>query len=150
MAKDAGRTKRQQEFAERLREVCDDMGLPERGRQTRLAEVAGVSQPRAGRWLDGAGYPEMHRAIAIADWADVNVTWLLQGLGPKRGTKVDTRALLLDEVVRSLPPELGIDLIDNLRAKLQRIGRITAEEPESRYQSLLNAYEHDLAKRKQH
>jgi hypothetical protein len=91
----------------------------------------------------------MDTIIAIADWADVNVNWLLQGAGPKRGNRMSTKAQVLEEAIQSLPPEMGTDLIDNLRAKLVRIGRLTAQEPPGRYQVMLDAYEHELAK-KQH
>lgn len=104
-----------------------------------------VSQQGAAKWLGGLSYPELETAIAIAEWAEVNVTWLLQGVGMKRGNRVSTRAQLLDEAIRSLPPELGTDLLDNLRAKLERVGRLTAQEPPARYQSMLDAYEHEIA-----
>lgn len=145
--------KKRLEFAERLRDICEDMQLVERGRQTRLGKMFGVSQQAARKWLDGLTYPEMDTIVAIADWAGVNVNWLLQGVGPKRGNRVDAKVLLLDEAVHSLGPELGADLIDNLRAKLVRVGRLSAEEPKSRYGAMLDAYQHDLEtsqKKQQH
>lgn len=137
-------------FAQRLNDVCDDMGItPDRGRQTALAKQFGVNPKAARKWLLGIGLPELATAIRIAVWGDVNLTWLLQGSGAKRGMRVDTKALVLDEAVRSLPSELGTDLVDNLRAKLQRIGRLSAE-PASRYRSMLDGYEKEFCKKRPH
>ena len=99
-----------QSFAQRLAEICADKGLPLRGRQTELSRLFKVSQQAAGKWLKAQSYPEMATAVALAAWAGVNVTWLLQGTGPKRGDRVDTKAVVLDEAIRSLPPDLGVDL----------------------------------------
>lgn len=134
-------------FAERLAEICTDKGLPAHGRQTKLAKLFGVTQAAARKWLNGVTYPEMEKLVAIADWADVNINWLLQGAGPKRGNRIDTRALVIDQAVRSLPREMGIDLIDNLRAKLERVGKLTAHEPSPHLRSMLDAYEDELSKK---
>jgi transcriptional regulator with XRE-family HTH domain len=130
-------------------DLCNDMKLPTRGRQSRLAVRFKVSQQAAKKWLDGKGYPTIETVVEIADWADVNVNWLLQGVGPKHGNRIDAKALVIDEAVRSLPPEIGIDLIDNLRAKLERVGKLQAQEPSSRYLTMLDAYENEL-KRPRH
>jgi transcriptional regulator with XRE-family HTH domain len=135
------------EFAARLNEICTDKGLPARGRQTQLAKQFSVSQQAAKKWLDGTSYPEMDTVVAIAEWAEVNVNWLLQGVGLKQGNRMSTKAQLLDEAIRSLPPELGTDLIDNLRAKLERVGRLTAQEPPARYQTMLDAYELEISRK---
>lgn len=140
-------TKGRERFAERLAELCNDKKLPARGRQKRLAERCEVSHQAVGKWLRGEAYPEIEKILALAEWAEVNVNWLLQGVGPKRGTHVDTKALLLDEVLHSMPPDVGADLIDNIRAKLIRIGKLEAREPTPRYMSMLDAYESDLTKR---
>lgn len=124
------------------------MNLPDRGRQTQLARRFKVSQQAVKKWLDGRTFPELDTVIQISEWADVNVNWLLQGAGPKRGNRIDGKALVLDEAVRSLPSEAAIDLIDNLRAKLQRVGKLSAKEPDSRYGAMLAAYEAAIQGRK--
>jgi transcriptional regulator with XRE-family HTH domain len=139
-----------QRFAERLHELCTDMGLPARGRTRLLAKQFGVSQQAASKWLAGAAYPELDTVVAICEWADVNVNWLLQGVGSKRDAKLSTKAQLLEEAIRSLPPELGTDLIDNLRIKLERVGRLTAQEPPRRYQTMLDAFEKEIANGRKH
>lgn len=139
---------RRQQFAARLHELCTEMRLPQRGRQTRLAELFKVSQQAAKKWLDGESYPAMETIVAIADWGNVNVNWLLQGHYPKRGEFVDSKAIVLDEAIQSLPPELGADLIDNLRVKLERANRVTASELLPRFQTMLAAYEHWLTHRR--
>ena len=134
-------------FAERLIELCVDKQLPARGRQTQLAKLFKVSQQAARKWLDGRSYPETDKIVAIADWAGVNVNWLLQGVGPKHGNRVDAKALVLDEAVRMLPRELGLDLVDNLRAKLERIGKTLPNEPASRISTMLTAYEQEISRK---
>lgn len=132
-------------FAERMHEVCDDMGLPaERGRQSDLARHFGVTPKAARKWLNGDNYPELPLAIRIANWAQVNITWLLQGSGLKRGNRIDGKVAVLDEALHSLPPELGTDLVDNLRAKLVRAGKLQVQEPAGRYETMLRAYEKEL------
>jgi transcriptional regulator with XRE-family HTH domain len=133
-------------FALRLIELCGDMKLPARGRQTQLARLFDVSQQATKKWLDGESLPKTETLNKIAEWAGVNVNWLQQGSGPKTGNRVDAKVLMLDEAIRSLPPEQGIDLIDNLRAKLVRFGKLSAAEPNARYAVMLKAYEHELKK----
>lgn len=135
-------------FAERLRELCADMGLQTRGRQTQLAKRFGVSQQAARKWLEGLSYPELDTVIDICEWSQVSVNWLLQGLGPKKGDQVAVKALVLDEALRSLPSALAVDLVDNLRAKLERVGRLTAREPIKRYLTMLDSYEHEIGPQK--
>lgn len=65
----------------------------------------GVTPKAARKWLIGEGYPETETVLRIAEKAGVNVNWLLQGVGPKRGDKVDTKALVITEALEALPPE---------------------------------------------
>ena len=135
-------------FAERVNEICDDRGLPKgRGRQVALAAEFKLTNKAARKWLLGLGYPEMSTAVRLANWGGVGLNWLLQGLGPKHERRVDARAALLDEAVRLLPRESGVDLIDNLRAKLVRVGRLDAQEPTARYGKMLDAYEEELGRK---
>lgn len=136
-------------FSARMHEICDDKSVPTTGRQSALARIFGVTNKAARRWLEGIGYPEIVLAVRIAEWADVNLTWLLQGSGPKRGNRVDGKALVLDEAVRSLSPEQGADLLDTIRAKLVRVGKLTAEEGSTRFETMLKAYEQEFEKRRQ-
>lgn len=135
-------------FALRLHEICDDMGLPkERGRQTKLAAVFSLNPNATRKWLHGVGMPELDMAVRLSSWAQVNVNWLLQGVGPKRGEKFDLKAAVIDEAIKSLPQDQGLDLIDNLRAKLERFGKLTAEEPLARYNVMLDAYEKEISRK---
>jgi transcriptional regulator with XRE-family HTH domain len=132
-------------FAARVNELCDDMQVPADTRQTALAKHFGVNPKTARKWLLGIGYPEMPMAVRIADWADVSLVWLLQGYGAKRSnSRIDQKALVLDEAIHALPTDLRADLIDNIRAKLARIGRLAAEPAPSRYRTMLDAYEHEM------
>lgn len=135
-------------FASRMNEICDDKKLPrERGRQAALAAKFQLTGKAVRKWLQGIGYPEMAMAVRLANWGEVNLTWLLQGIGPKQGNKIDLKALVLDEAVRMLPPELGIDLVDNLRAKLERAGKIAVNEKGNRYLIMLESYEAEIGRK---
>lgn len=136
-----------QDFARRLNEVCDDMGLPkERGRQTALAATFKVTNKAARKWLIGEGLPELALAVRIANWGSVSALWLLQGAGDKtpEPPRVDVKTALLNEALRDLPRESAIDLIDNIRVKLQRAGKLPADEAPGRYTSMLEAYEREV------
>lgn len=128
-------------FAERLVEICNDMQLPERGRQTALAKQFGVSQQAVRKWLDGESYPETDKIIAMADWAEVNVNWLMQGVGLKHGNRVETKVLVLDEVLRSLPAEERREAIGFIRFKLERTRALFTSEKLARYEKALENFE---------
>lgn len=120
------------------------MKLPNRGRQTQLARKFDVSQQAAKKWLDGISFPTTETVVDIANWAGVNANWLLQGSGPKRGNRVSTQALVLDDALHDLTAEQRLDLIDNLRAKLIRTGRLRVEDTQGRYAVMLEAYSDKL------
>jgi transcriptional regulator with XRE-family HTH domain len=140
-----------QAFAARLHEICDDMGLPkERGRQTELAREFELNPNAVRKWLLGEGMPELDMAVRVADWADVNLNWLLQGVGPKRAERFDFKAEVINEAIKSLPRELGLDLVDNLRAKLERIGKIkSGDTAPNRYRTMLEGYEQEIGRKPQ-
>ena len=53
------------DFAKRLNELCDDMGVPPKGknRQAAVAKVFNVSQKSACKWLQGAGWRDLARYL---------------------------------------------------------------------------------------
>jgi transcriptional regulator with XRE-family HTH domain len=122
-----------------MHEVCDDLGLPEHGRQTKLAALLKVSQQAVGKWLSGETYPEMPRALALADRAGVNVAWLLQGVGPKRGTKVDTKVLELGEALSEMPGDERQMVLDFIEYRISKSQLFTGERL-SRYMTMLDAF----------
>lgn len=75
-------------FAARLNELCDDMGVPPKGknRQAALAKTFQVSQKGARKWLEAEGWPTVERGVAIAKWGGVSFEWLMTGRGSKRPT----------------------------------------------------------------
>lgn len=107
-----------EQFSERLAQLCDEKGLPERGRQSMLARDFGVSQGAVRKWLTGGAFPEMEMALRLADHFDVNVNWLLQGTGPKRGDRVDMRALVANDILSSGSPELRKEFLDYIKFKV--------------------------------
>lgn len=137
-------------FASRMNEICDDKELTaDRGRQAALAAEFKVTNKAARKWLLGIGYPEMAMAVRIADWAGVNLTWLLQGAGPKRGNKIDVKSLVMDEVLRSLPASERRETLDYIRFKLDRAKASFTSEKLERYQQLLDNFEPAPGKRLQ-
>lgn len=138
-----------EEFAARLREICRDMGLPaDRGLQTRLAEQFRVSPNAARKWVQGLGMPELETAIEIANWGGVNVIWLLQGKGPKRGDKLDTKAIVLNEAMDAIPPDDRQMVLDFMRYKIERADGIIAGERMARYLTMIDNFKADMAKRR--
>ena len=127
-------------FAQRLHELCDDAKLPTRGRQTRLAELFRVTPKAARKWLTGLGLPELEMSIRLARWGNVNIEWLLTGRGPKRGSLVDTRDLMLGEMVKSLPAVTRNEIADYLGYKIERGIPSLAEEEKARYLHVIANY----------
>jgi transcriptional regulator with XRE-family HTH domain len=137
-------------FATRMNEIADDMEVPAgRGRQAALAAEFKVTPKAARKWLLGLGYPEMGMAVRIADWADVNLTWLLQGAGPKRGNRVDTKVLVLDEALRSLPTDERRETLNFIRYKLEKAREHFTKEKFTRYSDMLESFEPPTGKKAQ-
>lgn len=108
-------------FAERINEICEDKNLPARGRQTRLGKEFNLTPNAARKWLLGEGMPELPMAVRIANWAGVNVQWLLQGTLPKsQAPTTVAAALILEEALRELPPEVARDLLDYIAYKITK------------------------------
>lgn len=105
------------DFQARLIELCDERDLPARGRQTQLAKEFGVVPNTARKWLLGEGLPELEMIIRIANWAEVNVLWLLQGIGPKKLSDVSVPAAALFDVLYELPSEAVREVLEFVRFK---------------------------------
>ncbi|MGL5948263.1 MAG: S24 family peptidase [Aeromonas sp.] len=71
-----------QDFADRLHQLFNLRGWPERGRIPRLTrELGGVSEIAVRKWLKGDNYPELGRIIQIANLYQQDLSWLLTGIG---------------------------------------------------------------------
>jgi transcriptional regulator with XRE-family HTH domain len=112
----------------------------ERGRQTALAKQFNLTPNAVRKWLLGEGMPELDVAIAVAKWANVNFEWLMTGRGPKRGTLVETRALVLGEAVQDLPDPDRQQAIDFVRYKIERSTGVLSVEKMGRYMVMLDAF----------
>ena len=136
-------------FISRLQEICDDMGMPQgRGRPTLLAKQFNVTPNAARKWFLGLGFPEMELALEIANWASVNVNWLLQGSGLKRGTIVDTKAVVLGEAIESLPKDDKQQVLDFIEYKFQRSESLFVGERLARYLTMIDAFKKDREAKK--
>ncbi len=71
------------EFSKRLNHALDLNQVPKKGkgRQLILAEMLGVSQKGASKWLEGLSFPSMERLSEISSKLNVNMEWLLTGSG---------------------------------------------------------------------
>lgn len=92
-------------FAERLNELCDEHGLPPkgRGRQVAVAKMFDLSQKGARKWLEGEGLPTLENSIEIARRFGVQTEWLLTGRGDKYVTETG------ESLLESLPPDVKIE-----------------------------------------
>lgn len=108
-------------FARRMHELCDELGIPRgHGRNAALGRKVGKTPNAARKWLLGLGYPEMALAVTLCNEAGVNVVWLLQGVGPKRGERSDPVAMQVAEGIESLPNENRQHVLEYLRYEFDR------------------------------
>jgi transcriptional regulator with XRE-family HTH domain len=129
-----------------MNELCDDLGIPAgRGRQTDLARLVGLNPNAARKWLQGAGYPTIDIAVWLADRAGVHVNWLLQGTLPKRiHNRTDTKVLILDEALHTLPPNDAQQVFDFITYKIEKSEVPIVGERLSRYMKMLDAFKQDM------
>ena len=76
-----GRQTARSTFWTRLTEAAGDHDYPTT--QAALAKLAGVGQTSARKWALG-GYPDLERAVRIAQKLGVCVDWLITGRGPRK------------------------------------------------------------------
>lgn len=118
-----------QAFAGRVNELCDALGIePGRGRQTALGQRFGVTPKGARKWLMGIAYPEMPLAVAMCQTAGVNVLWLLQGAGPKRGDQIDPKLLHVAQALESMPKQQRDAVLDFMKYQVTQTGQWFAAE----------------------
>lgn len=86
-----------EKFAERLNEALDDAGVQGkgRGRQVAVAQMFGVSQAAARKWLEAEGMPDTKRIPEMARRLGVMSEWLLSGRLPKKPESTATPEELL-------------------------------------------------------
>ena len=105
-----------------------------------LAKRFGVTPGAARKWLLGIGMPELDMAVQIAQAAHVNVLWLLQGAGPKRGEAFDTEPGELLDAVQQLPDDDGQQVFDFIRYKIERADGWFASEKLAHYMVMLDRF----------
>ena len=129
-----------QAFAARVNELCDDLGIePGRGRQTALGKRFDVTPKGARKWLMGMSYPEMPLAVAMCNEANVNVLWLLQGSGPKRGERIDPKLLHIAQALDAMPSEQRNSVLDFMKYQITQTGNWFASEALRTYIADLDA-----------
>lgn len=80
-----GTIKERSQIADRLKELCEENDIPQRGRAHRLKEKLnlGLSWQAVKKWLDGESDPRKGHAEAICCYFGVNYEWFTTGNGPK-------------------------------------------------------------------
>lgn len=68
-------------FSKRLSQICDEKGMPERGRQADLARLCDIKPSSVNKWFSATSLPDAGNLLKIADWANTTVDWLLYGRG---------------------------------------------------------------------
>lgn len=137
-------TSTQTGFVARLKEVCDDMGLPPgHGRQTALARQFGVTQGATKKWLGGGAYPTLGKIVQICEWSNTNVNWLVMGAGPKTNSGVDIKTIVLGEAIEAMPPDDRQQVLDFMAFKFERSGDMFVGERLARYMTMLDAFKKD-------
>jgi hypothetical protein len=127
-------------FARRLHEVCDEMGVVEgHGRYSDLARRLSLTSKAVRKWFLAMNWPTLDIAVELANMGTVNLTWLLQGVGPKRGDRIDPNALALVEALVNLPKQERAHVANYLRFEFQTLPRWFAEEQRARYDAALEA-----------
>lgn len=68
-------------FAKRLIQLCNEKGLPERGRQAELARLCDCKPSSANKWFNAISLPDAANLLTIAEWGKTTVDWMLSGRG---------------------------------------------------------------------
>lgn len=120
-------------FAGRLNEVCDDMGLSEKfkGRQIELSKIINtitgekITPNAARKWIEGEGYPSTDKMIHIARWSGVSAEWFLSGAGEKK--PVNVLAGSVNTTLYKIVKEAE-GLSDRKKSQVLKIIRILSDE----------------------
>lgn len=135
-----GKSEELQRFAQRLNEICDDKGVAPKyqGRQPELANIFGVSQKGARKWLEAESWPSLETLVRIRDWSGVNFEWLVHGNGPKYPSELYptpeiARVVERMRVMEPAAQSLAARLIDQLEPPPSEERR---HQPERRAESI--------------
>lgn len=111
-----------QEFAARLHQALDSRGAPPRhyGRGAEVARRCGISPTAAAKWLNGESYPDLERAIALAEWLGVSVEWLYTGRGARDVARPDPAISEVVELFSGLPTEQRNAALEFLKFQKER------------------------------
>lgn len=120
-----------QAFARRLREICEDKGLPtERGLQTRLAREFKVSPNAARKWLLAEGMPELDRLQdpALKKLRDGAIVADLVETATREQMQTRIRVQALERLQRDYPAEFAGREALLARLEKRRLAEVSAEK----------------------
>lgn len=119
------------EFSKRLNRVLDDHDIPPKGknRQAIIAQMFGVTQKGARKWLEGESLPELSRGVIIARKFNISYEWLMTGRGPKNPPKrLSKDAQFLAQVFDMVDEKIRREIIDYTAYVLERSGEVKARD----------------------
>lgn len=131
-------------FAVRLHELCNEKGVPTKGkgRERVLARQFSKSLTAIHKWLTGESWPSMEMLIAICEWAQVRLDWLCYGKGDKYTAKPEKLPMtILADNLKTLMSKKKISQTDvsNASAIAQtQVSRILREKLETGINKLFN------------
>ncbi|MBA2410296.1 MAG: helix-turn-helix transcriptional regulator [Gammaproteobacteria bacterium] len=79
-------------FSERISSLIEEAGGADGGVR-RIAQMCGLSEQVIRKWAAGQSDPSRLRLITLARGVNVNLPWLAEGTGPKRGSDVPLNSL---------------------------------------------------------
>ncbi len=149
MSYDYSSTAARHAFAQRLTEICVDKGVKDHGKQRFLAGLLKVSQPAVGKWFNGDSFPELDKMVQLADWASVNLDWLMTGRGPKqRSSSLAARSWILEALDDMVVDRTQATLVF-YGFQLQNSSTLIASEKLARYLSMIDEFKRDMASKKE-
>jgi transcriptional regulator with XRE-family HTH domain len=89
-------------FAKRLEQICDEKGLPQRGRQAELARMCSIKPSSVNKWFSAVSLPDPENLLKIADWAGTTVDWLVYGRGSRSPVAVAAVDPRISHVIKIL------------------------------------------------
>ncbi len=108
-------------IGDRIIQACEDLGIPEWGRNRVLGKALGVSPPAVSKWLTNKALPTIDKLFELSDYLGVRAEWLVNGKGPKFRNDEFTSPKIREtmELMEQLNPEQQ-DAILNLARLLKQ------------------------------
>lgn len=107
-------TEEKMKFVQRLIDVVTQLGYPEHGRQTQLAQYYKVTQGAARKWFAGEAMPSYEICADLCRRAHVHFEWLMTGRGAK--------------AIHDAAPPMSLAYVDAVEIRLLSLFREASED----------------------